>query len=60
MLNDKQPEERLCDRLMRKAMEGQSEILDEMLNAGISLIYQDEQGNMMQKNPDGSIEPYRE
>jgi hypothetical protein len=43
------------DWLCSSAMAGQAAILEDQLKAGIPLTYRDEHGNLVQKNPDGSI-----
>ncbi|MDR2573695.1 MAG: hypothetical protein LBC94_05035 [Desulfovibrio sp.] len=39
-----------------RAIAGQPAILEEMLKSGIPLVFCDKDGNMSQKNPDGTIE----
>ena len=54
-----QPENRkftLADELIARAKIEQPAILDDMLKSGIPLTFSDDEGNFMQKNPDGSIE----
>jgi len=48
----------LLDRLCADALAGQAAILDAQLKRGIPLVSQDEKGNLIQKNPDGTITPY--
>ena len=45
----------ILDRLCSDGIAGQAAILNEQLKAGFPLIYHDEQGNKVQKNPDGTI-----
>lgn len=51
------PKMSLCDDLLSRAKEGQPAILEDMLKAGIPLSFRDDDGNLMQKNPDGTIQP---
>jgi len=46
-----------ADALIASGIAGQAAILEEELKAGISLTYEDEHGNLVQKHPDGSITP---
>jgi hypothetical protein len=45
------------DEIYELAIKSQPAILEDMLKAGIPLVYCDAQGNLMQKNPDGTTEP---
>jgi hypothetical protein len=49
-------EESLVDALVRLGKAGQAAILEDLLRAGVPLAFRDEEGNLAQKNPDGSIE----
>jgi hypothetical protein len=46
----------LRDLVLEVGMRSQQTILDAQLKAGFPLIYCDREGNMLQKNPDGTIE----
>jgi hypothetical protein len=48
----------LHDRLCADAEAGQAAILEEDLKMGVPIVYQNEKGDLVQKNPDGSITPY--
>lgn len=45
----------LMDRLWADAQAGQQDMLEADLKAGFSLSYHDDQGNLVQKHPDGTI-----
>jgi lipid-binding SYLF domain-containing protein len=45
----------LSDDLVARAKKGQAAILEATLKDGFPLTYRDKQGNLMQKNPDGTI-----
>ena len=53
--NDAQSPDLLCDGIVAIGMAGQASILEAQLKAGIPLSYHDAHGNLVQKNPDGSI-----
>ena len=44
----------LSDDLVARAKKGQAAILEATLKAGFPLTYRDKEGNLMQKNPDGT------
>ena len=46
-----------ADALIASGIAGQAAILEEELKMGVSLTYEDEHGNLVQKHPDGSITP---
>jgi hypothetical protein len=48
----------LLDRLCADALAGQAAVLEEDLKMGVPLVYTDNSGNLVQKNPDGTITPY--
>jgi hypothetical protein len=50
----------LLDRLCVDALAGQAAVLEEDLKMGVPLVYTDDSGNLVQKNPDGTITPYDE
>ena len=49
----------LADRLCAAAEAGQAAILEAQLKRGIPLVFQDDKGNLVQKNPDGTITSYK-
>lgn len=46
----------LTEAVLATCAEGQQKILNSMLKSGVPLNYRDEQGNLVQKNPNGTIE----
>jgi hypothetical protein len=48
------------DEMFTRAKVAQPEILKETLKAGIPITYRNEEGILVQKNPDGSIHPYQQ
>ena len=54
----KREEMSLVDRLCADALAGQAAILEDQLKAGFPLVYQDAKGNLVQKNPDGTVTAY--
>lgn len=46
----------LTEALVAAGFKGQREQLEDILKAGVPLYYQDSKGNLVQENPDGTIE----
>ena len=52
---EKNAEKSLATKLVESAMAGQAAVLDAQLKAGFPLKYVDDNGDYVQKNPDGTI-----
>lgn len=55
-LNEIEIKESLADIIIRNGIAGQHQILEEQLRNGVPLFYKNEAGQLIKKNPDGSIE----
>lgn len=55
-LNEMKIKESLAETILRNGIAGQHAILEEQLKNGVALIYQNEEGRLVKKNPDGSVE----
>lgn len=55
-LNEMPIKESLAETILRNGIAGQHAILEDHLRNGVSLIYQNEDGRLVKKNPDGSVE----
>lgn len=54
--NPEHPEWDLMESVLATGKIGQQEQLEKLRQSGISLYYNDKEGNLVQKNPNGTIE----
>ena len=55
-LDEMESRESLADVIIRNGLAGQRQILEEQLRKGVPLFYENEAGQLIKKNPDGSTE----